>query len=607
MSTVEAPTTGTPVVRRFARFELRQLLGKSAASNSWLAFDPSMGPGGAEVLLCVPRVQPPGGEALDNWTQDVVAASRLRHPRLAQVLDIGMHDGWPFAVYERGAGLSLSERLNAKLPSVLDQVQWVSEVLEAVAYAHDAGVSHRDIQLHSVMIDGSGHAALAALAVGLAAPPSGDQYAVPSRQEQRTAAERDVLMIGLLLHRLLAAHPALDDPDLGSAAHRVGLEIVRLPWTTPLPVPETLRAIVNRATDRQHRQRYLNARTLQSALQGWVKTSNKESAGPLELFLDRIKSVGHLPSRATDLRSIQKLLINDHMRVDDMVDELVKDPALAWELLRVVNSARYQSGTDDSSCSLSRAVVLLGEQGLRKVSSGLRAWPGVLGTAATMGSQTDSAQAIEALEVAMKRACIAGLVARWLRPFNISDEEAMIAAMSQHLGRLLILYHFPEESAQIEALMQSAPATEPGGKPTPGMTLESATSAVLGISPVELSEAVLRHWGFPEAVVQAAHPLSLTVSPRKPEGPGDWLRIIASLSNELCGLIGQPLARQARLMGQLISRYGRPALMTQKELIEALQKSVKAVDRTLFKQTFPAPLPDAAPPSNGVPGSGRPT
>ena len=66
--------------------------------------------------------------------------------------------------------------------------------------------------------------------------------------ERRQAAERDVLMIGLLMYRVLASNPALDEPDLGSAAKRVGLEIVRLPWTTPHPVPETLRAIVNRAT-----------------------------------------------------------------------------------------------------------------------------------------------------------------------------------------------------------------------------------------------------------------------------------------------------------------------------------------------------------------------
>jgi HD-like signal output (HDOD) protein len=313
----------------------------------------------------------------------------------------------------------------------------------------------------------------------------------------------------------------------------------------------------------------------------------QQGAGPLELFLDRIKAVGHLPSRAKDIAAIQKLLLNDELRIDDMVDQLIKDPALAWELLRVVNSARYQSGIDDTSCSLGRAVVLLGEQGLKRVSGGLRAWPGVLADTASLISQEASERAINALEAAMKRACIAAMAARWLRPFNIGDEEAMIAAMSQHLGPLLILYHFPEESAQIHNLMQPAPPTEPEGKPTPGMTLEAATGAVLGISPTELTEAVLKFWGFPDSLVQAAHPLSPNVSPRKPESTEDWLRITACLANELCGLIGQPSARQGLMMTQILSRYARPALTSQKELIEALQRAVMAVDRALYRKMFP--------------------
>ena len=46
--------------------------------------------------------------------------------------------------------------------------------------------------------------------------------------------------------------------------------VVRLPWTTAVPVPEGLRAIANRATAQQHRLRYRGARTLLHALAGWL-------------------------------------------------------------------------------------------------------------------------------------------------------------------------------------------------------------------------------------------------------------------------------------------------------------------------------------------------
>ena len=52
-----------------------------------------------------------------------------------------------------------------------------------------------------------------------------------------------------------------------------GREFVRLPWTTPHPIAEPLRAIVNRSTSAQVRLRYRSARTFLGALTGWVYTA----------------------------------------------------------------------------------------------------------------------------------------------------------------------------------------------------------------------------------------------------------------------------------------------------------------------------------------------
>lgn len=604
MDSADVMPPSTSPARRFGRFELRQLLGKSSVSYAWVALDTA---NQSEVMLCVPRAQPKSEQEKDAWSQEVLLASRLKHPRLAQVLDIGIHEGWPYAVYERAGAISLQERMQPShpLPTVVDLVNWTIELLEALAFAHEAGVAHKDLELANVLLDGAGHVRLAGLSVGLALPRAGavtGQAAPPgavSRQEQRVAAERDVLMAGLLLHRLLAGHPALDDADLSSASWRVGPEIVRLPWNTPQPVAETLRAIVNRATDRQYRQRYLNARTLISALQGWVKANSQESAGPLALIMDRLETVGHLPSRLRDMGSIVKVFTREELRVDDMVNQIVLDPALAWELLRAVNTARYQmGGNEDPSSSLSRAIVLLGQQGLRKVCGTLRTWPGVLQASGALQGAEAGEAAVTALDTELKMACVAALAARWLRPFNIGDEEAMMAAMSQRLGRLLILYHFPEEAAQITRLTLPGPPTEAEGKPTPGMTLEAATGAVLGVNPDDLTAAVLRYWGFAEYFVQASRPLSVNVSPRRPEGTADWLRLTASLANELCELVEQPSVRQGVLLTKLMSRYARPALTSQKELVEALQRAVRGVDAGMYRRTFagtPEPAGAGAP------------
>ncbi|MBC7699265.1 HDOD domain-containing protein [Aquabacterium sp.] len=576
MAVITPPSS--PPIPHFGRYELRQLLSRSLATTTWRAMDPRLQ---HEVVLCLPRAQPRLPRDLDAWHQDVQVASRLKHPRLADVLEISIQDGWPFVSANRGACVTLNERLAAgPPPTLVETIGWMVDVLEGLAYAHDAGVAHRDLGLHNVLIDTNGRASVAGLGVGFMADVPGKSKANAGLQQQRAAAEHDVLMAGLLMYRLLAGVPALDDPDLCSAAQRVGREIVRLPWSATLAVPDTLRAIVNRSTDLQQRQRYLNARTLLAALQGWIKTDEQESGGPLALLIDRLNTVGSLPSRPRSGRAFKQSMVKDNLRVDDIVDIIAKDPGLVWELLRSVNTARFQTGiSDDHVTTITRSVVLMGQLGLRKVVSALRPWPGALTVAeskAPSGEPTPPAQT--ALENELHRTSIAGHIARLLAPFSISDEEALVAAISQRLGHLLVRYHFPDEAAQIDRLMLPGPPRDATSPPTPGMNMEAAASAVLGVEMEALSIAVMRYWGMGEKLQQAARPLSKSSPVRRPEGGDEMLRAVASLANELTEAVGAEPTRVQAQINHCFTRYARALGLTFKDCQEALETSVRLVD-----------------------------
>lgn len=577
-SNTPAPPSASP--RQFGRFALNQLLGKSAASSTWLAHDPRLQ---QDVLLFVPRTAPSKPKLKEAWIEHAQHASRLKHPNLAEILEVGEHDGWPYLSCPRGKTKTLVERLaTGTAPTPVEAATWMSDIIDGLAYAHEAGIAHYDLGLHNVLVDSAGRASLAGLGAGLSAETllflSTHET---DRQQVRIASERDVVMAGLLMHRILAGHPALDDNDMGSAASRVGLEIVRLPWTTPHTVPETLRAIVNRATDRQQRQRYLNARTLLSAIQSWLKTNAQEGGGPLLLLLDRLNTVGHLPNRPGTEKALMTVLPQEQLRVDDYVDVIVKNPALVWELLRSVNTASYKSsGSDDGVTTIGRTIVLLGQQGLRKVASNLRTWPGVLDALSTTVDAEAAKNAQLALQTELRLACVAGHAARLLAPFSVHDEEASIAAMSQRLGWLLILYHFPEEAAQITKLTQPASPQEEGNAPTPGMTQEAATAAVLGVHLDDLTAAVMKHWGMHERLLAACRPLSKTTPVRHPHETAEILRTVASLANELVNAanLNVEAAKVVTAIYHASTRYARVLDLAPKECQLVLEQATRLVN-----------------------------
>lgn len=572
------PPSSNTSPRFFGRFELRQQLGRSMASQVWLAVDSHLH---HEVTLCVPRAQPLNDAEGELWMQDVQLGARLKHPQFARVLEVGVHESWPFVILERGEMVTLAERVEAGPPLTPNEAtQIVADVLEGLAYAHDAGLVHQDIGLHNVFIDRMGRGHLAALGVGVSTAPAGrprrpklDLYGV------RQASERDVLMVGLMLHHLLGNEPPLGEADLGLAVLRVGNEIVRLPWSTPHTVPDTLRAIANRATDRQQRQRYLNARTLLSAIQRWIKASSDDLGGALALLLDRLNTVGALPGRKGTERALVSSLSVETLRVDDLVEVVLKNPAMAWEMLRSANTASYQAAAvdDHGVTTLSRAVMMLGQEGVRRVSSSLRPWPGVLGAQSSLNPDDDGA-ASQLLADELRRNCLAGHIARLMAPFSISDEEAAMAAMAQCLGSSLIAYHFPEEAAQIKRLTQTLPATEPGGKPTPGMPHDAAVSAVMGVELSELTTSVLRHWGVHERVLAASRSLSRTNAVRKPATREETLRVVASLANELADTVMLDAEKAPAAVHQVYTRFTRALDLTPKECIQTVELAVRLVD-----------------------------
>jgi HD-like signal output (HDOD) protein len=258
-------------------------------------------------------------------------------------------------------------------------------------------------------------------------------------------------------------------------------------------------------------------------------------------------------------------------RNDEIAAEILPDMALSFELLRTVNTAQVQ-GTQIAGSgpvlTLRRAIALVGINGVRAAAKGLRSWPGPL-------SEPHAA----VLTGLMERVRLAGHTAQALRPPGYDPEVVYLVTALQNLGRLLVQYHFPEESEQIRQLMQAEPAgKESGATEHAGLREEGAAYAVLGVDIESIGAAVARHWGLGDEVQQMIRRQPLDKPVRTATSDYDMLRDAASAANEAVDAMTQlPGARVGPALNQVAQRYARVLGTTSREIQDALDRAHAAM------------------------------
>jgi len=88
--------------------------------------------------------------------REAKAVSKLSHPHICTLHDIGHQDGVDFLVMEYLEGETLEQRL-LKGPLPLEQtLRYAAQIADALAKAHKLGITHRDLKPSNVMLTKSG-------------------------------------------------------------------------------------------------------------------------------------------------------------------------------------------------------------------------------------------------------------------------------------------------------------------------------------------------------------------------------------------------------------------------------------------------------------------
>ena len=229
-----------------AHYRVLSPLGSGGMGQVYLAEDVRLGRRLALKVLA-PRAHS-DDELLQRFEREARAVSALNHPNILTVYDIGYSGDVRFLATEYIEGVTLRSLLQAGPIRVRRVIEIASQVAQALAAAHDAGVVHRDLKPENVMIRDDGYVKV--LDFGLA-KLVGDPFAAHADSstqplgthdgvvlgtfnymapEQARGAEvdarADVFALGILLYEMLVGEPPFKGP---TAADVVGAVLFRDP------------------------------------------------------------------------------------------------------------------------------------------------------------------------------------------------------------------------------------------------------------------------------------------------------------------------------------------------------------------------------------------
>jgi formylglycine-generating enzyme required for sulfatase activity/TolB-like protein/Tfp pilus assembly protein PilF len=218
------------------RYTLVRELGRGGMATVYLGTDVKLGRQVA-IKLLAPATRAYLGS--DRFQREVLLAAQLSHPHIVPLFEADEADGLLFYVMEYVAGESLRERLSRHGPlPVDDAVRIAAEVGDALQYAHENGVIHRDVKPENILLS-RGHALVsdfgiaklmeergsaegpaltgAGIAVGTAAYMSPEQASGDKRIDPRS----DVYSLAAVLYEMLAGEPPFTGPSAQAITARV--------------------------------------------------------------------------------------------------------------------------------------------------------------------------------------------------------------------------------------------------------------------------------------------------------------------------------------------------------------------------------------------------
>ncbi len=306
--------------QKLGRYEILEEIGKGAMGVVYLARDPLIG---RLVALKTFRV---GFSARDQelqqfrsrFVREAQSAGILSHPNIVTIHDVVDEgaDGTCFIAMEYVKGTNLKQLLQRPEAFSTDfLVEIVSQIAEALDYAHSRGVVHRDIKPANILITPDDKVKITDFGIArldtsnltmegqLLGTPN---YMAPEQIQGKDVDHRaDIFSLGVVFYEMLTRRKPFQGENLTAVTHKIVYEPFTPPDQIVADVAPELAAVLYRCLEKDPNRRYPRAaevaRELRRALaarQELDDTSATQEVPPLERQATRKMTMAELRQKA---------------------------------------------------------------------------------------------------------------------------------------------------------------------------------------------------------------------------------------------------------------------------------------------------------------------
>ena len=292
------------------RYRLEEFVGKGGMALVFRANDLRTG---HDVAVKVLRPEfNSDAEFLERFQREALAASKMSHHNIVNLLDVGEEDGYRYLVMEYMRGRTLKDIITEKgsLPEpVAGQI--AIRILSALQHAHDNGIIHRDIKPQNILINAEGMVKVADFGIARVAGSNtltkGDSvmgsvhYFSPeqARGEDVTAAS-DIYSVGVVMYEMLTGRVPFD----GDTPVSIALQHISAPPKAPSLLVDTIspamEQVVLTAMSKEMRNRYRDAADMARAIRGALQNpqaTDTSTTAPVTALQEPVRPVGDSTER----------------------------------------------------------------------------------------------------------------------------------------------------------------------------------------------------------------------------------------------------------------------------------------------------------------------